>query len=127
MTIYARNDLLTVAQAAAGLGVSVDTVRRWLKSGRLRAVRIGPRRVCIPRSDVEGLDGGQQPAPAAKLPQGINRSPLTDEEVAATLRFLEQATALARRIADETGHARMPESWILINEERDRRSEQQAG
>lgn len=32
---------LTVEQVAEHLGVSIETVRRWIRTGRLRAVRIG--------------------------------------------------------------------------------------
>ncbi len=32
-------DLLTVAQAAEDLGVSIRTIQNWIKSGRIEAVR----------------------------------------------------------------------------------------
>ena len=34
-----ENDLLTIGEAAAYLGVSVDTLRRWDKSGKLVAIK----------------------------------------------------------------------------------------
>ncbi|MSQ10133.1 MAG: helix-turn-helix domain-containing protein [Dehalococcoidia bacterium] len=119
-----HNDLLTVSEAAARLGVSVVTVRRWLKSGRLRAVRIGPRRVCIPRSDVEAPRLERGHAPARGRLGNINLSPLTDAEVAATLRFLEEAREISQRLSPQEGEPPLPPSWVLINEERDRRTEQ---
>jgi len=36
--------LLTLRQAAAMLGCSPNTLRNWDAAGRLKAVRIGPRR-----------------------------------------------------------------------------------
>ena len=35
--------LLTVAQAAAYLSVSIDTVRRWCRTGALRCIRLADR------------------------------------------------------------------------------------
>jgi excisionase family DNA binding protein len=48
-------ELLTLEQAAARLGVSIDTVRRWVRSGRLTAIRIGPRTTRIDPRDLEDL------------------------------------------------------------------------
>ncbi len=47
-------DLLTVEEAARELRVSAVTVRRYIKSGRLRCVRLG-RNVRLRRDDIEGL------------------------------------------------------------------------
>ena len=46
--------LLTVEQAAEKGGVPVDTVRCWIRQGRLDVVRQG-RRVLIMRGTLEGL------------------------------------------------------------------------
>jgi excisionase family DNA binding protein len=45
-------DLLTLPEAAALLKVSVVTLRRWIKQGRLPAYYVGPRKVRINRSDL---------------------------------------------------------------------------
>lgn len=34
----------TVAEVAARFGVSVDTVRKWIKAGELEAIMLGPRK-----------------------------------------------------------------------------------
>ena len=44
MTIDKLADLLTLKGAAKKLGVSMQTLRRWDKSGHLRAIRIGVRK-----------------------------------------------------------------------------------
>lgn len=36
---YFPTDLMSVGEAAAALGVHVDTVRRWEKDGRIKCVR----------------------------------------------------------------------------------------
>ena len=45
-------DYPTVPQVATDLGVSDETVRRWIRQHRLKAVRVGPRTL---RIDPESL------------------------------------------------------------------------
>jgi excisionase family DNA binding protein len=44
--------LLSVEQAAGALGLSVWTVRSWVRSGKLASVRLG-RRVLLEESELE--------------------------------------------------------------------------
>jgi molybdopterin-binding protein len=46
---------LTLGEAAIALGVSVDTLRRWDRSGKLRTTRDGRNRRLVPQSEVERL------------------------------------------------------------------------
>lgn len=46
------DQLLTIEQVSDYLGVSYRTVTRWVSSGRLQAVRIGPRTRRIRRGDL---------------------------------------------------------------------------
>ena len=48
-----------VREAAALLGVSPLTVYRWLRDGTLRGVRIGPKLLRIPRSEIERMAQGR--------------------------------------------------------------------
>jgi molybdopterin-binding protein len=50
----ARTDL-TLGEAAKAIGVSVDTLRRWERAGKLRAVRDQRNRRRVPRREVERL------------------------------------------------------------------------
>lgn len=43
------DSMLTVAQAADRIGRSPETVRRWVRSGRLTASRVGQRHIIEPR------------------------------------------------------------------------------
>jgi excisionase family DNA binding protein len=49
-------ELLTVSQAAESLSASTQTIRNWIRSERLKGVRIG-NRFLIPRTEVERLRG----------------------------------------------------------------------
>jgi molybdopterin-binding protein len=49
----ARN--LTLGEAAAALGVSIDTLRRWDRSGRIKAIRDSRNRRLVPASEIARL------------------------------------------------------------------------
>ena len=49
-------ELLTVSQAAEALSATSQTIRNWIRSGRLPAVRIG-NRFLIPPDEVARLRG----------------------------------------------------------------------
>ena len=61
------DEFLTVAEVAAILRLNQQTIRNWIDAGKLPAVRVGARRVRIPRSDFDRLIsegyGGSKPAP----------------------------------------------------------------
>ena len=47
--------MLTMGEAARALGVSLDTLRRWDRAGKLRTVRDGRNRRRVPEAEVERL------------------------------------------------------------------------
>lgn len=49
----------TAAEAARALGISLDTLRRWDRAGRLRVERDANNRRTVPASEIERLRGGQ--------------------------------------------------------------------
>ena len=49
-------ELLTASQAAEALSATSQSIRNWIRAGRLRAVRIG-NRFLIPRAEVERMRG----------------------------------------------------------------------
>jgi molybdopterin-binding protein len=53
--------VVSIGEASKALGVSVDTVRRWERCGRLRTERDGRNRRLIAVSEIERL-GGHMPA-----------------------------------------------------------------
>jgi excisionase family DNA binding protein len=46
------SEMLTVAEAAQRLKMNPQTVRRWVRGGVLRAVKIGPKRYRVNPADV---------------------------------------------------------------------------
>ena len=50
--------LLKASEAARALGISLDTLRRWDRSGRIRCERDASGKRVVPLSEVERLRGG---------------------------------------------------------------------
>ncbi len=57
--------LLTPAQVAQELHVTVGTVRRWITTGELRAAKAGPRRWTVRRSDLDRFLATDAPSTSA--------------------------------------------------------------
>jgi molybdopterin-binding protein len=55
---------LSLGEAARALGVSVDTLRRWDRDGRLRTVRDDRNRRLVPASEIDRL----RPSPQREHP-----------------------------------------------------------
>jgi excisionase family DNA binding protein len=61
--------MLTVPQAARRLGRDPETIRRWIRSGRLRAEKIGTQHVI----EEQDLDALVEPARSLPLPERWRR------------------------------------------------------
>ena len=66
----------SAAEAARALGISVDTLRRWDRAGKLRVERDSANRRVVPAAEVERLRGrvGDQTLSARNRFRGIVRS-----------------------------------------------------
>lgn len=60
-----RRRTYTAAEAARALGISIDTLRRWDRSGRIRTLRDSANRRLVPASEIariKGADGDRMSA-----------------------------------------------------------------
>ena len=73
-------ETLTAAQASRALGISLDTLRRWDREGKLRVERDAANRRVVPAAEVERLRGaeGTEGLTARNRFRGIVRSVETD-------------------------------------------------
>lgn len=55
----AERALYSASEAARALGISLDTLRRWDRDGRIRTQRDSANRRLVPASEVERLRGQQ--------------------------------------------------------------------
>ena len=68
---------LTLGEAAREIGVSADTLRRWERAGKLRAVRDSQNRRRVPRKEVERLAARPRRHRAGDALSARNRFPGT--------------------------------------------------
>ena len=54
-----RHRTYTASEAAAALGISVDTLRRWDRAGRIRTTRDAANRRIVTAAEVARLRGGE--------------------------------------------------------------------
>jgi molybdopterin-binding protein len=66
---------LSLGDAAQALGVSIDTLRRWDRAGRLQTTRDERNRRRVPTSEVERLSQRPHRAPAGAPLSARNRFP----------------------------------------------------
>jgi molybdopterin-binding protein len=94
----------TATEAARELGISVDTLRRWDRDGRIRTERDSANRRLVPLEEVERLRGGagaQQMSARNRL-----RGTVTDVQVEGLLAQVElTVTEPARVVAVVTRDA----------------------
>jgi excisionase family DNA binding protein len=66
--------MLTVPEAAKRTGRNPETVRRWIREGKLRAHKVGTQHV-IEERDLEAMQQQQQPYPdMLPLPKGWEKT-----------------------------------------------------
>lgn len=124
-----NSELLTIAEAAELVKVDPSTIRRWIKSGRLHALRPGPRTVRLRRSEIEGE---QRPRRAWRYlvgddgPDPIPVPPLTEAERRRGLEALERLRRLQEQQVEKYGVFESP-SWELLHELREERARQILG
>ena len=56
----------TAAEAARALGISLDTLRRWDRAGRIRTQRDASNRRIVPASEIDRLKGGDADGMSAR-------------------------------------------------------------
>jgi molybdopterin-binding protein len=74
----------TAAEAARALGISLDTLRRWDRAGRIRVQRDAANRRVVPASEIERLRGaeGSEVLSARNRFRGVVRSVEVDGLIA---------------------------------------------
>jgi excisionase family DNA binding protein len=117
-------DFLTLTEAAKLLKVSVVTLRRWIKQGRLPAYHVGPRKVRIKRSDLAKAFTPTAQEEVSAMPESLTIKPLTEAEVSEQLQAIEKSQAFIERLRRERGGKPLASSAPLIRRAREERSNQ---
>ena len=124
-----RGDFCTVAEVADMLGVSASTVWRWVDSGKLPAMRVGPKAIRIRRQDAEAavrpteLDADEQAAEGSGLVDLAGATaPLTREERERWRDAIVRAEAIRERIGRRRKGRPLADSVPVIRAMRRERS-----
>lgn len=128
----ARARYYSVAQAARELQVHRTTITRWIKSGRLRASRVGPKAVRIKEADLEQVvtptndsrkgvaDVTERQPTQYTVVTGLPTEPLSEEAKQRALAALDRLRAFREQLRHEVGT--LPSDEDLIREGREERS-----
>jgi excisionase family DNA binding protein len=115
-----NDELLTVKEVAARLKLNPQTVRRWIRSGRLRAIQIAPRRYRIREDDLAAVPevSPERIARHARTLERLlaRRAEFSPEQFEQDWRAIEGALAFRRELEQEGVKVSVAE---LIREARD--------
>ena len=114
-----QKEMLTASEAARALGISLDTLRRWDRAGRIKTQRDDANRRLVSVREVERLKGGESRDVSARNRfHGVVRDVKTDGLLAQVeLDVTEPTRILAiitREAADELGLRRGMAATALV-------------
>ena len=114
-----QKEMLTASEAARALGISLDTLRRWDRAGRIKTKRDDANRRLVSVREVERLKGGESRDVSARNRfHGVVRDVKTDGLLAQVeLDVTEPTRILAiitREAADELGLRRGMAATALV-------------
>ena len=118
--------LISVASAAAMLHISQSTLWRWIEQGRVRAYRIGPKRVWLKEAELESLlERASRSTGHAALDEGLAAPPpLTAEQRRRGLAAIEEARRFQAELLAARGGRLFEPAWELLHDSREERSRQ---
>jgi len=127
LEVSESESLITALETARLLRVHISTVRRWIKQGKLPAYRVGGKGVRVRYGDVQKLIApigeSQQKARRMDKAEPFAIRPLTEEEQQRAFAAIEGARKLQDEFRAKYG-TMVPESWELLNESREERTQQ---
>jgi len=104
-------DLLKLHDAARELGVSYPTIKQWIYRRKIKSVRTAGGHHRIPRSEIDRLAffgdsrRGEEPAPALKLPKGLEHFISGRNQLIGRVTKVEIAGLLAKVVLDIGGQS----------------------
>lgn len=118
---HTESEYLTLSEAANLMKVSLITIKRRVKQGRLPAYHAGSRAVRIRKDDLAQVLTLFSQA-AKPLTEGFTGRRLSEAEAKELLTLLEEAETRGKEFLRRHGNRPLSPSWEIINEERDARS-----
>jgi len=120
-------EFLTIPEAAKLLKMSVVTIRRWIREGRLPAYQVGWRKVRIKSQDLARILTPRREVNTRpeRIPPSTDFTPrpLTEAEASGVLAVLNQADALGQEMLARRRGKPLGSSAPLIRKARQERSQ----
>ncbi len=88
---YVATTMLTVPQAARRTGRNPETIRRWIRQGKLRASKVGTQHV-IEEHDLEEMQVGSYPD-MLPLPKGWGEKTFWGEPIPNVAAWIKESRA----------------------------------
>ncbi len=95
---FGNKDVLTIEELCSVLLISQATARNWVKSGKLRPVKSGLRKLCFDKNDVLNLVQSIQSGESDRLTRRRNKTKHTGNVVPAGYVAQKEYTDAAKRI-----------------------------
>jgi len=131
-TVMDQDEFVTVSEAAKALRVSVPTIKRWLKDGRIPAYRLGPRYIRIRRADLTGVLTPMReevsPMPEgpvrelAPIPTTLTVKPLTAAQIVQLDKAIRGTQKVIEMIRTRRNGEPLAPSWPILRESREDRA-----
>lgn len=93
-----RDDVLTIEELCSVLMISQATARNWVRSGKLKPVKTGMRKLCFNKNDVQDLVRSIQSGESDRLTRRRNKTKHTGNVVPAGYVAQKEYTDAAKRI-----------------------------
>jgi len=126
------DEFVTVSEAAKALRVSVPTIKRWLKDGRIPAYHLGPRYIRIRRADLTRvltpMREEVRPMPEgpvrelAPIPTTLTVKPLTAAQIAQLDKAIQGTQKVIDMIRTRRNGEPLAPSWPILREIREDRA-----
>ena len=127
-----QDDFVTISEAAKALRVSVPTIKRWLKDGRIPAYHLGPRYIRIRRTDLTRVLTPMReevsPTPErpvrelAPIPTTLIVRPLTPAQIAQLDKAIQGTQEVIDMIRMRRNGEPLSPSWPILREIREDRA-----
>ena len=127
-----QDEFVTVSEAAKALRVSVPTIKRWLKDGRIPAYHLGHRYIRIRRTDLTRVftpmreEVSRVPdrpqVELAPIPTTLTVKPLTAAQIAQLDKAIRGTQEVIDMIRARRNGEPLAPSWPILHEIREDRA-----
>lgn len=89
-------EMLSTGEVARSLGVTINTVKSWIRSGKIKAVRLPSGHYRIPASERERLLRGVREEAFEYFTEWRRANPAEPRDIDAVLKWNDEALEIAR-------------------------------